>query len=66
MKLAKLKGKIIEEYGTCRAFSQSMGISESTVSLKLSGKVGFSVKEIENWSKALQIEKKEYGEYYFA
>lgn len=66
MKLSRLRGKIVEEYGTNRNFSQSMGISESTVSLKLTGKVGFSTKEIEKWSEALDIKKEEYGKYYFA
>lgn len=65
IRLSKLRGKIVEEYGTNKKFAEEMRISESTVSLKLAGKVGFSTNEIEKWSGALNIQKEEYGEYYF-
>ena len=35
----KLRGKIIEKYGTQGAFAKALGVSERTLSLKINGKM---------------------------
>jgi len=49
-KYRKLIGRIIETYGTRKAFAEAVGISENYLSLKLNGKAGIS---------------REYGSFYF-
>lgn len=65
MELKKLRGRIIEKYGTCRAFSRKIKSSECSVSMKLAGKVGLSKEEIILWANALDLEIEQYGEYFF-
>ncbi len=64
----KLRGRIVEKYGTQEKFAEALGTSTVTISRKMSGKVGFSQKDIEEWSSPdkLDIEKTEYGAYFFA
>lgn len=64
-KYAKLKGKIIEKYGSQGKFAEQVGLSETSMSKKLNYKSGFSQDEIEMWSELLDIERNEYGEYFF-
>ena len=61
----RLKGKIIEKYGTRKAFAKAIGISENSLSLKLNGKTGFSQEDIEKWSDLLGIALEEYPSFYF-
>lgn len=61
----RLKGKIIEKYGTRKAFAKAVGISENSLSLKLNGKTGFSQEDIEKWSSLLDISLDEYPSFYF-
>ena len=61
----RLKGKIIEKYGTRKAFAKAVGISENSLSLKLNGKTGFSQEDIEKWSSLLDITMDEYPSFYF-
>ena len=42
----KLRGKIIEKYGTQGAFAKALGVSERTLSLKLNGKIFFAQDEM--------------------
>lgn len=62
---SKLKGRIIELYGTQRAFAKKLGISQNSLSKKLTCKTEFSQKDIIKWSALLGISKDEYGEYFF-
>lgn len=62
---SKLAGKITEICGTQYAFAKEMGLSERTISLKLSGKIEFKQREIEKACKILQIKKKEIVDYFF-
>lgn len=61
----KLKGKIVEKYGTQKAFADALDISENSLSLKLNGKTGFSQKDIIKWSLLLDIDQAEYQSFYF-
>ena len=61
----RLKGKIIEKYGTRKACAKAVGISENSLSLKLNGKTGFSQEDIVKWSSLLDITMDEYPSFYF-
>lgn len=62
----KLRGRIIEKYATQERFAKALGISKNSLSLKMKGKTGLSQKDIETWAKLLDIDMKQYGEYFFA
>ena len=65
-KFMKLRGRIVEKYGTQSAFAKKIGRSEVSVVNKLNGKTEFSQKDIIDWSNALDITKDEVGSFYFA
>lgn len=62
---SKLRGRIVEKFGTIEAFSESVGISNVSVSKKLNNKVDISREDILTWAKLLEITPKEYGTYFF-
>ena len=62
----KLRGKIIEVYGSQNAFAKAIGKSEQTVIAKFKGKSAFSQADIIAWSNALDITKDEVGTYFFS
>ena len=63
----KLIGRIIEKFGTRRAFAKACGFSENTISKKLSGKMAITTDDINDWSSAdlLDIDSSEFPEYFF-
>lgn len=61
----KLKGRITELYGTQAAFSKAIRLSVNSVSKKLTGKTEFSQSDVEVWAHLLNIEKKDYGEFFY-
>jgi len=62
----KLRGRIIERYGSQEAFSKVVGISPTSLSLKMTGQTGFSQSDIKTWSEHLEIKTDEIGDYFFA
>lgn len=62
----KLKGRIVEKYGTQHAFAAQIGRSEQTVTAKLAGRSAFTQADIVKWCNALEIGKDEVGGYFFA
>lgn len=62
----RLRGKIIEVYGTQGAFAEVIGISETALSKKMTGKTGFDQKDIVKWCNALNIPIEDAGQYFFA
>ena len=56
VKYPKLKGRIIEKYGTQRAFADALGIDKATLSNKMTGKNMFSQEEILLSMELLNIE----------
>ena len=62
----KLKGRIVEKYGTRRAFADAAGISENWLSDKLNGKTVLKQTDIELWVNLLDINRNEINEYFFA
>ena len=61
----KLTGRIIEKYGSRKAFAQALGIKETTLSIKLGGKSDFKESEIRRSMELLEIPAKEVGTYFF-
>lgn len=61
----KLRGRIVEKYGTNKKFAEAVGISENSMSLKLNGKTGFSRDDMLAWGKLLDISVPEFGDYFF-
>lgn len=59
----KLKGKIIEVYGTQSEFAKALGINKATLSKKLSGEGDFTLKEAVRIMDLLKIE--DGGQYFF-
>ena len=61
----KLRGRIVEKYGTQEEFAKKLGISKNSLSLKMNGKTSFSQADVIKWSELLGIETGEIGQYFF-
>ena len=59
-KYKKLRGRIVERFGTQEKFAKEIGISETALSKKMQCKTGISQSDICLWSKLLEIEPVEY------
>lgn len=62
---SKLRGKIREIFNTQSAFSKAMGMSTTSLSVKLNNNVEFTQKEIEKAVYLLKIDKEELPAYFF-
>ena len=62
----KLRGRIIEKYGTQGKFAEALGVTETTISRKMNMASGFSKEDIVKWSELLNISTDEIGIYFFA
>ena len=62
---SKLRGRIVEIYGTDQQFSKELEIYKNSLSLKLNGKTGVSQSDIVIWCRLLQIDIHEIGIYFF-
>lgn len=64
---SKLTGRIIEKYGSRRAFAAAYGISENAMSQKLSNKMAITTDDIMAWSapELLDIPSDQIGVYFF-
>lgn len=63
---SKLMGKIVEVFGTQLRFSEAMGLSERTISLKLNSKVEWKQSEINKACSLLGIDISDIPAYFFA
>ena len=61
----KLRGKIVEKYGTQTKFAEAMGWSIRTASLKMTGKRFWNQTEITRASELLGIQNNEVADYFF-
>ena len=61
----KVRGRIIEKFRNYKAFADAIGEYDTVVSRKLNGNIGLTKKDISTWANALDIELKDYGEYFF-
>ena len=64
-KYAKLRGRIVEKYGTIGRFGDAVGLSGVSMSKKLTGLTGFSQADIIRWCELLEIDLSEVGAYFF-
>ncbi len=62
---SKLRGRIIEKYGTIGAFADDFGIARPLMSRKLNNEIGFSRQEILRCGMLLGFDSSEYGKYFF-
>jgi len=62
---SKLRGRIIEKFGSMSAFADALGTSRVTVSLKMNNEAGFTRDNIIKWSELLEIPEEEYAQYFF-
>ena len=62
---SKLRGRIVEKFGTLKAFAKAVHNSESFISQYMNGKKILDQKMIDSWANALEIPAAEYDEYFF-
>jgi len=62
---SKLKGRIVEIFGSQMVFAKAMGWSERTLSLKMNGKVFWKQPEIRRAIHLLQVPENEIPAYFF-
>lgn len=62
----KLRGRIVEKYGSQEAFCEAVGLSAVSVSKKMTGQTGFSQKDIIKWCELLDIDIKEVGDFFYS
>lgn len=61
----KLRGRIVEKYGTTGKFAEAIKCSRTTVSSKLNKKTDMSKNDIDIWLKALDIPEEKVYEYFW-
>ena len=61
----KLKGRIIEKFGTQREFAKACGISGVAMSMKMNNKMRFTSDDIVKMTDLLDIAKEEIDQYFF-
>lgn len=61
----KLRGRIVEKYGSLQRFSNKTGFKYSTLQNKLRSMTYFNQVEITNFLDWLDISEEEIGEYFF-
>lgn len=61
----KLRGRIIEKYGTYSRFAESLKITNTMLSARLNKKTMITVEEAYRWSKELDIDSCDIGNYFF-
>lgn len=61
----KLRGRIVEKFGSQTAFVKAFGVSDNTFSLKMNNKVRFTTDDIAKIAKMLEIPEEAIGEYFF-
>lgn len=62
----KLKGRIVEKFGSQGKFAAALGMTENTVSRKMQDKVEFSKDDMVRWAELLDIDSSEFWDYFFA
>ena len=63
---SKLKGRIVEMYGSAERFSRVIGCSSDKVYKYLQGNSGLKQADIIKWAEILEIEPEEIPIYFFA
>jgi len=62
---SKLKGRIVEKYGSRTEFAKAMNVSEQTISRKINGKIPWKQPEICKAIEVLGLEESDIQDYFF-
>lgn len=62
----KLRGRIIEKYGSLKNYASEMGLTSTQISRYMNGKARFTRDKMLLWGEKLDIEKDDLGSYFFA
>lgn len=62
----KLRGRIVEVFGSQAKFAEKIGLSEQIITAKLAGRSSFTQDNIVAWCEALNIDQADIGSYFFA
>lgn len=62
---SKLRGRIVEKYGTLNAFYAQLPITSDMAYRKVNGKSGLSRQDILDWCRLLDIELQDIPIYFF-
>ena len=62
---SKLRGRIVEKYGSCAAFAEAAGCSPGQISRRLNNQTPFDDQEIHAFSKLLEIPESDLATYFF-
>ena len=65
MSYKRLRGRIVEKYGTATSFAGALGRSKQYVYNKLSNRTDFTKADMDEWSKLLEIKTRDIGDYFF-
>ena len=62
-----LKGRIVEKFGSCKAFAAAVNLPQSGVSARLNGTTPFRLNDVWEWSKPelLDIPGEDIPRYFF-
>lgn len=61
----KLKGRIVEKFGSQEKFASKLGCSTRTLSLKMNGKISWKQDEIIKAINMLELSENDIQEYFF-
>lgn len=61
----KLRGRIVEKYGTQNKFAEALGISSNSLSKKMNCDTQFSQSDVELWCKLLDIPRDEIPSFFY-
>jgi transcriptional regulator with XRE-family HTH domain len=61
----KLRGRIVEKYGSQTNFANALGVSTKTLSLKMNNRIYFTQAEIKKAADLLDISLKDIDAYFF-
>ncbi len=62
---AKLRGRMVEKYGSIEKTAEASGLRRDMISLALNGKRQFTQADILTLARVLEIEDEEIGAYFF-
>lgn len=62
---SKLKGRIIEKFGTQKKFAEALGVSNNLVSLKMQKRCEFSKEDMLRWGELLDIPPEQFYDFFF-
>lgn len=61
----KLRGRMVEKFGSVEGFAKAAGIPKNTIYCKLLKKRKITSDDMKSWGEILEIPQNEYYDYYF-